>query len=66
MTITKIYSRLLAELNYKHASRSTVETRLALQDVLAGLRERAATEQGIGEEAAQDCVESVQSEGDQS
>ena len=49
----KLYVRLLEELRLDHAARSTIQTRLRLQDVLIALREKAAREEGESEEAVQ-------------
>lgn len=57
MTNSQLYVRLLEELHYHHRNRSTFETRIRLQDVLIELRERAASEQGKDEQAAQDDAE---------
>jgi hypothetical protein len=56
VTIYEIYCRLLTELHWTKASGLT---RLALQDVLCALREKAAIEQGISQQEVQDNAESI-------
>lgn len=44
MTDMQLYTRVLTEMHWIHGKRSTDSTRLALQDVLVELRNRAAAE----------------------
>lgn len=52
MTFFRLYVRVLTETSHHHGTRSTNSTRLALQDVLCELRNRAAGERGdpLGQE----------------